>query len=242
MLSIDGYSKLVSLVKNASPKAAVFGGHYSRLGMPWDQPTSAKALSAGIQADKQAALAGAMVFDMPLMVSRCRSEYDQCDRGIFHQRQLGQAAAAAKGGGAPKYNGLLFWPNEAIALSGWFQRFTTTSTLPPGPPRSHSRSQRLILETCCHTSRPAVGNGASSQPRVACRATCSANRQAGASRSRSRRCAARRTAAASARTCSASVSWPVSARTVVILDSVWILFWILTQQKRREGRAHIEYS
>ena len=51
---------------------------------------------------------------MPLMVGRCRSAQDACDEGIFHQRRL----PAPKRPSAADYNGVLYWPNEAVALSG----------------------------------------------------------------------------------------------------------------------------
>lgn len=82
--------------------------------MPWDIPVSAKALQTGIAADRQAMLAGAMVFEMPLMVGQCRSRFDACCDGVFHKRQLPStmsATAATVGSrySELQYNGLLFW-------------------------------------------------------------------------------------------------------------------------------------
>ena len=131
MLPTEGYVELMQLVQRSNQGSSVFGGHYSRLGMPWTTPTSSTALSQGLAADRRVkGLAGSMVFEMPLMVGRCRSKYDACDRGIFSgPRQL----TTAKDNGTvlpASYNGMLFWPNEAVALSGWFQRYTTALTIP----------------------------------------------------------------------------------------------------------------
>jgi hypothetical protein len=118
-LSTADYVKLLTLIKNNNPDVRVFGGHYSRLGEPWTIPVSSHSLREGLMADREIGLAGSMVFDMPLMMSQCRSSFDACDSGIFHPRKL--STSMRKLG----YDGLLFWPNEAVALAGWYQRFSS---------------------------------------------------------------------------------------------------------------------
>jgi hypothetical protein len=59
------------------------------------------------------------------MVGQCRSAFDACDDGIFHQRQPPPTSSSS-------FNGVLAWPNEAVALQGWYQRFATTAPLPTG--------------------------------------------------------------------------------------------------------------
>ena len=120
-----GYRELMGLLLRSNPSSQIFGGHYSRLGMPWEDPVSPASLSQGIRDDVAVGLAGSLVFEMPLMVGRCRSTFDSCDEGIFHQRKLPAAEATP-------FNALLFWPNEAVALSGWFQRWTSVYTVPQG--------------------------------------------------------------------------------------------------------------
>lgn len=85
------------------------------------------------------------------MVGQCRSAFDACEDGIFHQRQLPttttssssgvdqkqklqQSDAVSSSSSSSSFNGVLAWPNEAVALQGWYQRFATTAPLPVGTP------------------------------------------------------------------------------------------------------------
>ena len=122
-LSTPEYTKLLSLVKNSNPRARVFGGHYARLGEPWTKAVSSTSLRDGLGADRTIGLAGSLIFQMPIMAGRCRSMYDTCNEGIFHQRQLPKSHSGLK------YNGVLFWPNEADALGGWYQRYSSDAAV-----------------------------------------------------------------------------------------------------------------
>lgn len=94
------YTRLLRQIKLSNPTSDIFGGHYSRVGMPWNVPVSPTSLAQGIRGDIDAGLDGSLVFEMPLMVGRCASAYDSCDEGIFHQRR----GPLAKG-----FDAMLFW-------------------------------------------------------------------------------------------------------------------------------------
>ena len=143
MLPIADYALLMRSVKDANPIAQVYGGHYSRRGLIWDQPVSPTALAAGIRTDISVGLAGSLVWEMPLMVGRCRSRFDSCDEGVFHQRQLEPPSPHHHG--PPLYNARLFWPNMDGILPGWFQRFTTKAAVPAGRPLRFALSDSLAL-------------------------------------------------------------------------------------------------
>ena len=129
-LSTANYSLFMRTVKSANPTAKVMGGHYSRLGLQWDQPVSPVALHAGIQADVATGLAGSLVWEMELLVGRCRSRFDSCNEGVFSERHL--PAPSSHQHGAPDYNAVLFWPNLDGLIPGWFSRYTSATAVPAG--------------------------------------------------------------------------------------------------------------
>ena len=143
-LSTANYSLFMRTLKSVNPTTKVMGGHYSRLGLQWDQPVSPVALHAGIQADVAEGLAASLVWEMELLVGRCRSRFDSCNEGVFSERHL--PAPSSHQHGAPDYNAVLFWPNLDGLIPGWFSRYTSANAVPAGHQVQISMADSRALE------------------------------------------------------------------------------------------------